>query len=239
MGDSGAERPGVPRALRARVFLLALIAGVVLASVGASADAASFQTCATLKGKHLKTGGRAVVVTQLLNKESERNGIERVAYVCASPHARAWRVGSVMSGPPETPTIAVVTGAGEWVALLYQSAIGEGFSSSESAVNAVTGKHFQYWSLSGGMGSYFGNSIEAVKLDSQGRLALITGVEGKPAVEGEIGPTVTRKVLGVEPNGKRQVLDTAPTASIPTSSLRLVGGVVHWTNAGVEHTAAP
>jgi hypothetical protein len=66
--------------------------------------------------------------------------------------------------------------------------IGEEFTSSESAVNAINGKHFQYWRFGGGYGSYEGNSLEAVKLNSNGQLALITGVEGKPKFEGELGP---------------------------------------------------
>jgi hypothetical protein len=201
-----------------------------------SALAARPKTCAQLKGKHLAArGGRATVVTQLINRESERSGIERVAYVCASPHARAWLVGSAS----EESSISVVTGAGDWVVLRLESVEGLGGSESESAANALTGKHFQFWRRAGGEGSYSGDVLEAVKLDSQGRLALITGVPGAAPPEQEVGPTVTRKVIGVASSGQRKLLDTAPTASIPTPSLKLVGGVVHWTDAGVERTAAP
>jgi len=221
--------------------LLAVALGtmLLLALSVAGAGAAQQKTCAKLKGKHLNArGGSATVVTQLVNRESERSGLERVAYVCASPHARAWPAGSV-SAPTESPAIAVVSGAGKWVVLRFGYVIGEASGESESAVNAVTGKRFQFWSSSGGMGSFDGSLLEAVQLDAQGRLALILGVAGTPKNEGELAPTVTRKVVGVEANGKRKVLDTAPTASIPTSSLKLVAGVVHWTDAGVERTAAP
>jgi hypothetical protein len=220
-------------------ILLALILGVLFISLSARAHAAQFQTCATLKGKHLVSDSRAMVVMQLINKERTEGMIERVAYVCASSKGRAWRVGSVSEGGGEAPGIKVVTGAGEWVALRYEWVNGEAFSESESAVNATNGKHFQYWSFGGGMGTYVGGSLEAVKLDSQGRLALITGVEGKPMVEGEFGPTVVRKVIGVEPGGKRMVLDSALTASIPTSSLELIGGFVHWTDGGLARSAQP
>jgi hypothetical protein len=129
-------------------------------------------------------------------------------------------------------------GAGNWVALRYEGVIGNGFSDSERAINAANGKSFRYWSAGGGEGSYFGSSLEAVKLNARGQLALITGVEGKPQLEGEPGPTVTRKVIGVESTGMRRVLDTAPTASIPTSSLKLVGSTASWSDGGDERSAA-
>jgi hypothetical protein len=230
------------RETSARLFVrwLALVPAAALALAVAlpatGAGAAQRKTCATLKGKHLVAkGARATVVTQLINRESERSGIERVAYVCASPHARAWRVGSAS----EESSISVVTGAGEWVVLRFDSVEGLGESESESAANALTGKHFEFWRRSGGEGSYSGDVLEAVKLDSQGRLALITGVAGTAPPEQEVGASVTRKVIGVASSGQRKLLDTAPTASIPTSSLQLLGGVVHWTDAGVERTAAP
>lgn len=225
-------RPIVRRLALVPAAALAL----ALALPATGAGAAPQKTCAKLKGKHLSAkGGRATVVTQLLNRESERSGIERVAYVCASAHARAWRVGSAS----EESSISVVTGAGEWVVLRFDSVEGLGESESESAADALNGKHFEFWRRSGGEGSYSGDVLEAVKLDSQGRVVLITGVAGAAPPEQEVGSTVTRKVIGVEPNGKRKLLDTAPTASIPTSSLQLLAGVVHWTDAGVERTAAP
>jgi hypothetical protein len=238
----GDERQGMlAGATLTRLARVAVAWAISLAALGggsllASAGAAQQNTCATLKGKHLAVkGARATIVTQLINRESERSGIERVAYVCASPHARAWRVGSAS----EESSIRLVTGAGEWVVLRFESVEGLGGSESESAANALTGKHFQFWRRAGGEGSYSGDMLEAVKLDSQGRLALITGVTGAAPPEQEVGPTVTRKVIGVASSGRRQLLDTAPTASIPTSSLKLVGGIVHWTDAGVARTAAP
>jgi hypothetical protein len=226
-----------PRILPAPL-LLALSAVLAPGPLGSTAGATSPPTCAQLKGKHLRSGGRAVVVTQLLNKEQTESRVERVAYVCASPNGRAWRAGAEISMETENPPkITVVTGAGGWVALRYEGVIGNGFSESESAVNSATGKSFRYWKAGGGEGSYFGPSLEAVVLNAHGQLALITGVEGKPQDEGEPGPTVTRRVVGVEANGKRRVLAAAPTASIPTSSLKLVGSTVRWSVDGVAHSA--
>ncbi|HTZ87875.1 MAG TPA: hypothetical protein VMB05_14505 [Solirubrobacteraceae bacterium] len=217
---------------------LAIILALALLPTAASA-AAPKKTCAQLKGKHLKSGGRAVVVTRVINREAERSGIERVAYVCTSARSRAWPAGSILSEEGEPPGISVIAGAGNWVVLRYQSTFGLGFSERDSAVNAANGKRFAFWQLSGGPTNVDGDLLEATKLDSQGRLALILGTEGKPQHEGEHGPTVTRKVVGVTPNGERTVLDAAPTASIPTSSLQLVGGIVHWTDGGTERSAAP
>lgn len=219
-------------------LLLALSAVLAASPLGSTAGAASQPTCAQLKGKHLRSGSHAVVVTQLLDKVQTEGRVERVAYVCASPNGHAWRAGSEISTETENPPkIVVVTSTGSWVALRYEGVIGNGFSESESAIDSVNGKSFRYWRAGGGEGSYFGSQLEAVILNAHGQLALITGVEGKPHEEGEPGPTVTRKVIGVEANGKRTVLDTAPTASIPTSSLKLVGGTVGWSDSGVEHSA--
>jgi len=137
---------------------------------------------------------------------------------------------------PEEASISVATGAGEWVALRVEFTLGIG--ESELAANAGNGKHFEFWRRAGAEGSYSGDLLEAEKLDSQGRLALITGVTGSPPQQ-EVGPTVTRKVIGVASSGRRTALDAAPTASVATPSLQLLGGVVHWTDAGVERTAAP
>jgi hypothetical protein len=218
-------------------LLLALSALLAAGPLSPGAGAASRRTCAQLKGKHLKSAGHAAVVTQLLNKVQTEGRVERVAYVCASPSGRAWPAGSEVSTEPENPPkITVVTGAGSWVALRYEGVIGNGFGQSESAINSANGRSFRYWLGGGGEGSYFGSSLEAVVLNARGQLALITGVEGKPQVEGEPGPTVTRKVIGVESNGKRTVLDTAPTASIPTSSLKLVGSTARWSDGGLERS---
>jgi hypothetical protein len=142
---------------------------------------------------------------------------------------------------PEEASISVATGAGEWVALRVEFTLGIGESESESelAANAGNGKYFEFWRRAGAEGSYSGDLLEAEKLDSQARLALITGVTGSPPPQQEVGPTVTRKVIGVASSGRRTALDAAPTASVATPSLQLLGGVVHWTDAGVERTAAP
>jgi hypothetical protein len=232
---------GVPPARASRVptmLLLLALSAVLAGPLGSGAGAATRRTCAQLKGKHLKSGGRPTVVTQLVNKSQTEGRVERVAYVCASPNGRAWPAGSEVSTEDENPPkIVVVTGAGNWVALRYEGVIGNGFSESESAIDSANGKSFRYWVGGGGEGTYFGSALEAVKLNARGQLALITGVEGKPLLEGEPGPTVTRKVVGVESNGKRTVLDTAATASIPTSSLKLVGSSIRWSDGGVERSA--
>jgi hypothetical protein len=202
----------------------------------AGAVAAPQPTCAMLKGKRLAAiGGRATVVTQVVERESQREGIQRLTYVCASPHGHAWRV----STAPDESSISVVAGAGEWVVLRVEFTLGIGESRSEFAANAANGKHFEFWRRAGAEGSYSGDLLEAVKLDSQGRLALITGVTGTPPPGQEVGPTATRKVIGVASSGQRKLLDTAAKTNILTSSLQLLGGVVHWTDAGVERTAAP
>src|SRR5882724_11965116 len=84
-------------------LLLALGALLAAGPLSPAAGAASRRTCAQLRGKHLKSAGHAVVVTQLLNKVQTEGRVERVAYVCASSNGRAWPAGSEVSTETENP----------------------------------------------------------------------------------------------------------------------------------------
>jgi hypothetical protein len=182
------------------------------------------------------------VIVQSVNEEQIDGQRARIAYVCASPSGRAWRAGEAVSSDPGNPyRVRVVAGAGEWVALRFESVIGEGESVEERAINAATGRSVHYWSAGGGMGTGSGGTIERVLLDSRGRLAFVLGLDAPiksgSGTEGEGEQLLTREIVGVGTTGKRKVLDSAPHAQIPAQSLMLVGGTVRWTDAGVARSA--
>jgi hypothetical protein len=114
------------------------------------------------------------------------------------------------------------------------SSVGIGYGETGKAINAKTGRSFRYWSFSGGPGPEEPSELlEAVQINARGQLACVVGVAPTPK-EG----FVTRKVFGVEPTGKRQTLDSDPSAQILPSSLKLSGSTVQWTEAGLARNAS-
>jgi hypothetical protein len=216
--------------MRARQTLIGLVMVVALCcALGTSTASAAPRTCATLKGKRLKGKGTVRVVVQ----EKEIEGMqEQIAYVCATPKGRAWPVDSPAG--LEEAQVSVKASAGNWIAFDIGSAIGIGYAETGKAINARTGKSFRYWSFAGGPGPEEPrDDLEAVQLNARGQLAYAVGVAAKQS-EG----LTTRKIIGVEPTGKRETLDSAPLAQIEPSSLKLRGSTVEWTNAGVARSAS-
>ena len=215
--------------MRARQTAIVLAACAALCcAFGAATASATPRTCATLKGKRLKGKGSVRVVVQ----EKEIEGmLEQIAYVCATPKGRAWLV----DGPAglEEAQVSVKASAGNWVAFDIGSAIGIGYAETGKAINAKTGKSFRYWRFAGGPGPEEPREVlEAVQLNARGQLAYAVGVATKQS-EG----LVTREIVGVEPTGKPQTLDSAPLVQIEPSSLKLRGSTVEWIDAGVARSA--
>ena len=216
--------------MRAREKAIVVVAITALCStLGTATASAAPRTCAALKGKRLNGKGSVRVVVQ----EKEFEGmLEQVAYVCATPKGRAWLVDSPAG--LEEAQVSVKASAGNWVAFGIVSAIGIGYAETGKAINAKTGKSFRYWSFAGGPGPEEPREdLEAVQLNALGQLAYAVGVATKQS-EG----LTTRKIVGVEPTGKRQTLDSAPLAQIEPSSLKLRGSTVEWTNAGIARSAS-
>jgi len=213
---------------RQTAFLLAVVTALCC-TLGAATASAAPRSCATLKGKRLNGKGSVRVVVQ----EKQLEGMpEQIAYVCATPKGRAWLVDSPAG--LEEAEVSVKASAGDWVALTVSSAIGIGSTETGKAVNAKTGKSFRYWSFAGGPGPEEPSEVlEAVELNARGQLAYAVGIAPKQS-EG----LTTRKVIGVEPTGKRQTLDSAPFAQIEPSSLKLRGSTIEWTDAGVARSAS-
>jgi hypothetical protein len=216
--------------MRSRQTVIVLVMATVLCcALGTAAASAAPRSCATLKGKRLNGKGSVRVVVQ----EKQLEGMpEQIAYVCATPKGRAWLVDSPVG--LEEAQVSVKASAGNWVAFDIGSAIGIGYAETGKAINAKTGKSFRYWSFAGGPGPEEPREdLEAIELNARGQLAYAVGVAAKQS-EG----LTTRKIVGVEPTGKRQTLDSAPLAQIEPSSLKLRGSAVEWTDAGVARSAS-
>jgi hypothetical protein len=214
--------------MRARQIAIVLAACAALCcAFGTATASATPRTCATLKGKRLKGKGSVRVVVQ----EKELEGMqEQIAYVCATPKGRAWLVDSPAG--LEEAQVSVKASAGNWVAFDIGSAIGIGYAETGKTINAKTGKSFRYWSFAGGPGPEEPREVlEAVQLNTRGQLAYAVGVATKQS-EG----LMTRKIVGVEPTGKPQMLDSAPLAQLEPSSLKLRGSTVEWIDAGVARS---
>jgi hypothetical protein len=215
------------RALQTAIVLVVIAA--LCCALGAATASAAPRSCATLKGKRLNGKGSVRVVVQ----EKELEGMpEQIAYVCATLKGRAWAVDSPVG--LEEAQVSVKASAGNWVAFAIVSAVGIGYAETGKAINAKTGKSFRYWSFAGGPGPEGASEqIEAVQINARGQLSYAVGVAAKQS-EG----LTTRKIIGVEPMGKRQTLDSAPLAQIEPSSLKLRGSTVEWTDAGVARSAS-
>jgi hypothetical protein len=212
----------------------ALVAVLAVGAVAAlTADAAPRKSCAALKGKRLKGKGRVRVVVQQKKIEGE---LEPVAYVCGSPNGRAWPVspGDPVNEGLEFAQISLATSAGNWVAVRLLGSVGIGYAEVGKAINARTGESFSYWRVAGGPGPEAeSQEIEHLQLNERGQLAYAVGIAVKPEER-----LVTRRIVAVESGGKRRVLDSAPAEQIPSSSLKLSGSTVQWTDAGVARSAA-
>lgn len=216
--------------MRARQTAIVLVVLAALCcAFGAATASAAPRSCATLKGKRLNGKSSVRVVVQ----EKKLEGMpEQIAYVCATLKGRAWQVDSPAG--LEEAEVNVKASAGNWVAFDISSAIGIGSMETGKAINAKTGKSFRYWSFAGGPGPEEPSEVlEAVQLNALGQLAYAVGVAPKQS-EG----LTTRKIVGVESTGKRQTLDSAPIAQIETSSLKLRGSTVEWTDAGIARSAS-
>jgi hypothetical protein len=131
-------------------------------------------------------------------------------------------------------SIKVLAMAGTWVALRFTSTIDDCYGEEvEKAFDARTGRSYRFYEsgLSGdqeicGEGNPNPYSVGRVLLNSFGQLAI--------ALE----TLTTRHIVGVEPNGAKRRLDSAPAAQIPLASLTLEGHEVRWLDAEGARTAS-
>lgn len=145
------------------------------------------------------------------------------------PHGPARVVGESFVDERSELSIHVSAVAGSWVALRFASFLGVGGSESGTAFNAASGRSYSFWDASNGPvvppEKPAAHALNRALLNGAGQMALAVR-------EGEV-----EQIVGIEPNGTRRVLDSAPPAQIPPTSLRLNGSTVQWMDGGSTRTA--
>lgn len=184
-------------------------------------------SCATLKGKRLLTTSAVKVVV--------RDVEERRAYVymCVPPAGRVHLAGYAYdeTGVSQFET-QVKRSAGHWIVLRFRSQTDPLVSEEvDKTCDARSGHCYRFYETGIGEGPVLGEepsyepNLEATALNRFGQTLICLSLHGH------------RAVVGIEADGRRRTLDKAPEAQIPPASLRLVGHVAEWSDAGVSRRA--
>jgi hypothetical protein len=161
-----------------------------------------------------------------------------VVYICVRPNGRVRIAGSAYTGIPGEPnfppdySIQVLAATGTWVAIAYRSVVDAHVSEViEKVSDARSGRSYRFFEAGIPEGPGFegvetgDGEVERVVLNRFGQLAFALNLG------------LTTQILGVETNGAKRLLDTAPTSRIPLASLMIVGHTVRWLDAGVARRA--
>jgi hypothetical protein len=220
----------MPRGTSTNVRWIAatLTASAVLVSAttfAGRADAASRPRCANVKGRRL-VSNRAIKVVE--------HGDESKGFVdvCVPPNGRVRLAGSAYDATIQRLySIKVIAVAGTWVALDLTSVVDfHGSEEMDEVFDAKSGSSYGFFDAAIPEGQGFEGIaptavLGSVVLNRFGQLASALIEEGKC------------RIVGIEPTGKRRVLDSAPEAQIPPSSLKLQGHTVQWVDAGSTRSA--
>jgi hypothetical protein len=152
--------------------------------------------------------------------------------VCVPPNGRVRLAGSAYDATIQgLYSIKVIALAGTWVALDFTSVIDfHGSEVTDEVFDAKSGRSFSFFDAAIPEGQGFEGIpptavLGSFALNRFGQLALAQIEEGKC------------RIVGIEPSGRRRVLDSASEAQIPPSSLKLHGHTVQWVDAGITHSA--
>jgi hypothetical protein len=152
--------------------------------------------------------------------------------VCVPPNGRVRLAGSAYDATIQgLYSIKVIALAGTWVALEFTSVIDfHGSEIFDEVFDAKSGRSYRFFEEAVPEGPGFeGIPATAVlgsfALNRFGQLALAQSEEGKC------------RIVGIEPSGRRRVLDSGPASQLPPASLQLKGHTVQWVDAGITHSA--
>jgi hypothetical protein len=224
---NGAGNLRVPHALLVAWACAVLLLGMFCA---AGADAARPARCASLRGKQL-VRSRTVKVVE---RATPARG---VVHICVPPHGRVRIAGSAYTAIPGEPnlppdySIRVLAVSGTWVAIAYRSLVdAHGSEEIDKVSDARSGRSYRFFEAGIPEGPGFemletgDGEIERVVLNRFGQLAFALN----------LGVT---QIYGVEANGAKRLLDSAPKTQIPLASLMIMGHAVRWLDAGVARSA--
>jgi hypothetical protein len=198
--------------------------GATLVCAGAlvpNAGARPRLSCSTLEGKQLASTAKIKVVEQA----TESRG---TAYVCAPPKGRVRVAGHASSFGGSEYSIKVAAKAGSWVALEFDSVLGVPGEEVGKAFNAANGKSYRYWHYET---DPMAKPEEVRTLDR----VLLNRFGGVALAERKGN---TERIVGIEPNGTRHVLDSGPSTQIAPGSLKLAGTKAEWVDGGTTRSAS-
>jgi hypothetical protein len=209
--------------IQAALALLSLFA-LALAPPAASAPAAR---CGALTGKRLVHSPSIRVV------ERDRDESRGYVYICVPPSGRVHLAGWAFDETGASLfSVSVDGSAGTWVALTFHSQVDpHGGEEVDKMCNAASGRCYRFYEAPVREGPGFEEepseywALEGLAVNRYGQLLLALSLQG------------TTRIVGVQANGARRTLDTAPEASIPPTSLKLNGHSASWTDAGAVRTA--
>jgi hypothetical protein len=152
--------------------------------------------------------------------------------VCVPPNGRVRLAGSAYDATIQgLYSIKVIELAGTWVALEFTSVIDfHGSEISDEVFDAKSGRSYRFFEAAVPEGPGFEDIpatavLGSFVLNRFGQLALALTNEGKT------------QIVGIEPSGRRRVLDSGPASQLPPASLQLKGHTVQWVDAGITHSA--
>lgn len=215
----------MPR-LRSIIVLLGASTVLCAGTFAQQGDAGTRQRCASLKGKPL-VSDRSVKVVERGNES------KAFVFACVPPNGRVRLAGSAYDATVTgSYSVQIAATAGTWVVLDVSNTIDfHGSEEVEKAFDARSGASYRVYEASNPQGPGFEEipsdsaSLERLLLNRFGQLALVLSEGGNS------------QIVGVEPNGRRRVLDSAPSAQLPSAALKLDGHTVEWMKAGSARSA--
>jgi hypothetical protein len=226
------ERNGAGN-LRPPLAVLVACATAILLGIlcAAGADAATPTRCTSLTGKRLVSSHTVKVV--------ERGTPARgVVYICVPPHGLVRVAGSAFSAIPGEPnlppdySIQVLAVSGTWVAIAYRSLVdAHGSEEIEKVSDGRSGRSYRFFEA----GIPEGPGLEMVETGDGVVERVVLNRFGQLAFALNLG--IITQIFGVEANGAKRLLGSAPTTQIPLASLKIVGHTVEWLDAGAADSA--
>jgi hypothetical protein len=211
---------------------LAAVATILLASTWLSTHAPSAAAggpphCNAFKGKSLLRSRTLRVIARTRGERRE------YAFICVPPRGRVrlagWAFDETVSA---NYSVKVLSSAGTWAAIEFVSQVDfHGGEEVDKMCNARNGRCYPFFHAFTYGGQEFQEAavaqpaLEAVAVNRFGQMLLAETLGG------------TTYVRGVRSNGSTSTLDSATEASIPPSSLKLVGHEASWTHDGTVRRA--
>jgi hypothetical protein len=206
-------------------MLLLAIAGPATRPPSAAAGVPA--RCNAFRGKRLL---RSRSVTVIKRTEGERR---EDAFICVPPggrvHLAGWAFDETIGA---LYSVKVLGSAGTWVAIQFGSQVDfHGGEEVGKMCNARNGRCYYFFHAFTYGGSEFEEAaaeqpaLDAVAVNRFGEMLLAETLKG------------TTHVVSVSTKGSQSILDSAPEASIPPASLKLVGHEASWIDSGMVRRA--